>query len=158
MATKPKGNKNYTNGRASRWGNPVLRFASKVKWSLNKCLLWNGPINPVSGYASPFMGFGRTQAAHKWLYETLVGPVPKGFDLDHKCRVRHCVNPNHLEPVTRKENVRRGHGGRRFKAYQIVCKRGHTLDETNTYTRPSGERSCRECANSMKRKNRQNAK
>jgi hypothetical protein len=45
--------------------------------------------------------------AHRYAYEWLIGPIPIGLDLDHLCRTRECVNPNHLEPVTRKENIRR---------------------------------------------------
>ena len=138
----------------TRWGCPVKRFSTKVKWTKSGCLIWTGPINPVSRYASPFCGYGRTQAAHKWIYETLIGTVPKGLDLVHKCRVRHCVNVNHLEPVTRKENVTRGIGPvSRKRAYTIICKRGHAM-LGNTYIRPNGERSCMECARIVKRNGR----
>jgi hypothetical protein len=56
--------------------------------------------------------FGRNTRAHRVAYEALVGEIPAGLDLDHLCRVRHCVNPEHLEPVTRKENIRRGETGK----------------------------------------------
>ena len=48
--------------------------------------------------------------AHRWSYQHHIGPVPEGLVLDHLCRVRHCVNPDHLEPVTSRENTLRGEG------------------------------------------------
>lgn len=75
------------------------------------CWLWRG-TRGSSGYGQICIrGPHRTRAirgAHRVLYEMLRGPVPEGLELDHLCRVRHCVNPDHLEPVTRTENVRRG--------------------------------------------------
>jgi glycine/D-amino acid oxidase-like deaminating enzyme len=52
----------------------------------------------------------RSVLAHRWAYELAIGPIPEGLEIDHLCNVRSCVNPLHLEPVTHRENVRRGHG------------------------------------------------
>ncbi len=68
------------------------------------CWLWAGFIHPKNGYGSYRMN-GRTCGAHRASYELHVGPIPDGYDLDHLCRVRSCVNPSHLEPVTRRENL-----------------------------------------------------
>src|SRR6185369_17164459 len=70
------------------------------------CWLWTGPIKP-SGYPNVFEYRGARQPAHRHFYERFVGPIPVGLDLDHLCRTRRCVNPAHLEPVTRLENMRR---------------------------------------------------
>lgn len=88
---------------------------------------------------------GKTQIAHRFAYEELVGPIPKGLDLDHLCRVRNCVNPAHLEPVTRRVNLSRGMGQSAVACRTGLCKRGHSL--ANAYVRPNGRRDCRECAN-----------
>src|SRR4051812_43428872 len=70
------------------------------------CWLWAGAKND-RGY--PQVGHeGRTVYAHRLYYTLLVGAIPPGLDLDHLCRKRSCVNPQHLEPVTHAENVRRG--------------------------------------------------
>jgi len=62
--------------------------------------------------AKTSLGYGsfKGKGAHIWAWNHLVGPVPDGLELDHLCRVRHCVNPDHLEPVTHAENTRRGAG------------------------------------------------
>ena len=75
------------------------------------CLIWLGAVNN-GGYGKIRIGFRgegtyRIAYAHRVFYEYFVGPIPEGLDLDHKCRVRCCVNPAHLEPVTKKENVHR---------------------------------------------------
>lgn len=74
------------------------------------CWLWQGP-RVHNGYGIISIqgsGVKTTIRAHRYAYEALVGPIPEGLQLDHLCRVRRCVNPAHLEPVTARENVRRG--------------------------------------------------
>jgi hypothetical protein len=73
-----------------------------------RCWLYEGCLNPA-GYGVTNLG-GREDGealVHRLVYEELVGPIPAGLTLDHLCRVRNCVRPNHLEPVTQAENVRR---------------------------------------------------
>lgn len=79
------------------------------------CWAWQGSIAPN--------GYGKLGGswAHRLSYETFVGPIPEGLDLDHLCRNRGCVNPDHLEPVTRKENLRRGLRGKRPRRTCPVC-------------------------------------
>jgi hypothetical protein len=86
--------------------------------------------------------------AHRVAYESLVGPIPAGLELDHLCRVRDCVNPEHLEPVTSKENSRRADRSGVCRArYEgaAECKRGHAFDAANTRLTPEGWRRCRTC-------------
>ncbi len=88
------------------------------------CWRWTRGTN-ADGYAS----FGPVPA-HRAVYELLVGPIPPGHELDHLCRVRNCVNPHHLEPVTRSENRRRIHrqGPWELRRY---CRRGHAVTGRN---------------------------
>lgn len=131
---------------------PADRFWSKV----NK----NGPIHPTLGTpcwiwtASLNNGYGifsvqrsrgwAPMRAHRWAYEAMVGPIPEGLTLDHLCRNHPCVNPQHLEPVTRGENVLRGEGIAAINAKRTHCKRGHPFNAANTYLVKFG-RCCRVC-------------
>ena len=129
------------------------RFFAKVNWSgplpdynpsLGPCWIWTAATYR-NGYGS-FGTNGRnsgTRLVHRFAYELLVGPIPKGLDLDHLCRVRHCVRPKHLEPVTRLENVRRGNGGL-HQRQKTHCSNGHPFDKANTRNY-QGRRYCRTC-------------
>lgn len=92
---------------------PAERFWAKFRRHPETgCWLWTAAVDQTTGYAKFAPSAGRTVNAHRFAYELLVGPVPENLDLDHVkskgCRFRHCVNPMHLEPVTRQENLRRG--------------------------------------------------
>lgn len=131
---------------------PLLeRIRRRIKISPGGCWLWSGAIAP-NGYGSLGIGQRSLSAArkiyaHRLSYELHVGAIPEGLDLDHLCRVRHCVNPSHLEPVTRQENVRRGVGSNvgDYNGKKSHCVNGHAFDKVNTYLRPTGGRSCRAC-------------
>jgi hypothetical protein len=83
------------------------------------CWEWTGSLM-TDGYGQKCHG-GRYVAAHRLVYEALVGPVPEGLELDHLCGNPSCVNPDHLEPVTHQENMRRG----RNRYESMTRKRDH---------------------------------
>lgn len=125
------------------------------------CWLWLGYISPF-GYGSMKID-KKTNLAHRISYILFKGDIPEGLDLDHLCRNRACVNPDHLEPVTRSVNLRRGIGLPSKRALQTSCIHGHKFTEENTLKRVGrGEnRECRECARERKalyRSMRNNAK
>jgi hypothetical protein len=117
------------------------RISTKIAVDPNGCWLWTGA--KTRGYGSASFD-GRRYRAHRLTYELLVGPIPEGLTLDHLCRVTACVNPAHLEPVTQKENIRRGETGENMRS-KTHCPMGHPFDEKNTYLDPKGHRRCREC-------------
>lgn len=125
------------------WDQVRARIASSVAIERDGCWNWQKAIRND--------GYGRAlgEMAHRLSYLAHVGPIGKGLDLDHLCRNRSCVNPAHLEPVTRKENLRRGVGIQLQKeraAARSKCSSGHDLTIDNLYIRPSdGARLCREC-------------
>jgi HNH endonuclease len=107
---------------------------------LNKCWIWTGATND-DGYG--VVGIeGKIKYVHRVSFEAIVGPVPEELELDHLCKIRVCYNPNHLEPVTHLENVRRGES---FNRNKIVCKNGHEFTIENTVNRVTGGRYCRQC-------------
>lgn len=110
------------------------------------CWLWTG-TTLKTGYSYFYM-HGRARFGHRVSYVHHVGPVPDGLDLDHLCRVRRCVNPAHLEPVTRSVNILRGliPGIVRARSAAVThCPKGHEYTPENVYVDRNGCRMCREC-------------
>lgn len=111
------------------------------------CWFWLGAI--ASGYGHVRYQ-GRDQGAHRVFYELLRGPIPEGLTIDHLCRQPSCVNPDHLEPVTMRENVIRGTGPSAANARKTHCRNGHELNADNMFMR-RGTRQCRMCKNAYQR-------
>lgn len=107
------------------------------------CWIYAGYKAP-SGYGQVYINSRKGPVmAHRLVYETLVGEIPEGLQLDHLCRNRACVNPDHLEPVTQKVNILRGESPFALNAQRTHCVNGHELTSDNTYHRK--DRSTREC-------------
>lgn len=126
--------------------DPLARFWKYVN-KTDTCWLWTGHLDR-EGYGK-FRGASERVRAHKFAYESLVGPVPDGLVLDHVvargCTNRHCVNPAHLEPVTCGENIRRGRTGCAQTA-KTHCPQGHEYTPENTRISRRNERICKACA------------
>lgn len=120
----------------------------------NGCWLWNAATNS-KGYGVSWDG-SRTVYAHRYVYELLKSEIPEGLHIDHLCRVVNCVNPDHLEPVTCKENVRRGDVSLRHLS-KTHCPKGHPYSGNNLITEKNGWRKCRVCVNAGKRRRRENS-
>lgn len=113
------------------------------------CWLWLGEISHNGYGRMAFYGSYITKrAAHCVAYELFNGAIPEGLEIDHKCRVRCCVNPQHLEAVTHSVNVRRGISGpinaARHKA-KTHCPRGHEYTASNIYYTNKNARACKLC-------------
>ena len=119
------------------------RFLAKIVAYPHGCWIWQASTTH-NGYGQFWVG-GRMVKAHRFAYEMFVGPIPEGLELDHLCRVRNCVNPAHMEPVTHAENVRRGESFSAINAGKTHCPHGHAYDAENTYVKPNGWRHCRAC-------------
>lgn len=117
----------------------VITKIRKYIHQTGDCWVWTG-AKSSNGYGNYW-----NRGAHRVVYELLVGEIPKGKQLDHLCRNRSCVNPEHLEPVTQKENLLRGIGQCAINAKKTECKRGHIFSSENTYVW-RGKRICRECS------------
>ena len=139
------------------------RVEARIAKGADGCWCWAGPIqNKGYGYVSEKLPTGEwvKRLVHRLMFVWYVGEIPAGMELDHLCRNRRCVNPSHLEPVTRRENIRRGIGPSvtvaRIKS-RTTCPAGHPYDEANTYERKHGWRACRTCAKDRARKKRSTA-
>jgi hypothetical protein len=125
------------------------RFWPKVeRRGQQECWPWLASLR--NGYGQIYDGEDwrnpKALYAHRVAYGLMVGPIPKGMQLDHICRDRRCVNPAHLEPVTLAENLARGEGfGQRLYRQKTHCKHGHPFEGDNLYVAPDGHRVCKTC-------------
>lgn len=157
-------------GTCAPGGSTTLdRFWDKVRRSgEDDCWEWTAYTTP-RGYGHFAIRHGLKMLAHRFAYELLVGPIPEGLELDHTCHTkdpacvagdlcshRRCVNPAHLEPVTKRENGKRSRAGVFYSA-KTQCPSGHAYDEENTRWY-GGRRYCRACHRDRGRAARRAAK
>ncbi len=119
-------------------------FFSRVnKSGPNGCWLWTGPKNK-DGYGNHSENH-KVVKAHRWSYEYHKTPIPEGMQIDHICRNRACVNPDHMEVVTKKENTLRSLAPTAINARKTHCYKGHPFTKENTWISPEGWRYCKIC-------------
>ena len=116
------------------------RFWSKVERTDN---CWNWKASKKDGYGL-FRYNNKTGKAYRFAYELLIGEIPKDKQIDHLCRNHSCVNPQHLEVVSQKENIRRGFGVGVINAKKTHCPKGHEYSGENTGIH-RGQRYCKHC-------------
>lgn len=105
------------------------------------CIVWTGALNS-RGYGC-FAIQGKSYLAHRVAYEDAHGPIPDGMTIDHLCSQKRCVNPDHLEVVTRGENNRRGHS---LEVGMFCHGGGHLIESTaDLHLRPNGLKECLRC-------------
>lgn len=136
--------------------NPVTRSPERVfdYVDVGDCWEWQA-YKDKDGYGK-FRFDNKHHRAHRFVYELLVGDIPDGLVTDHLCKNTSCVNPDHLEPVTVAENLRRGESIQARNARKRECIRGHEYSEHGGMS-SDGYRFCRTCAREMKRERRAKA-
>lgn len=135
----------------------LRRFNSKWISTPDGCWRWTDVL-VANGYGYLGIGgrSGRKVQAHRLAYELFIGPIPDGLEIDHLCRNRWCVNPDHLEAVTRRTNLLRGNGQSAVNFRKTKCSRGHPLSgpKADVLIDYLGRRVCRVCRRQNDKKRR----
>lgn len=130
------------------------RLMEKVVVSDDGCWEWTGQTNG-RGYGVIWtMRHQNKEYVHRLSYEFVHGPIPAGLEIDHLCRNRGCVNPAHLEAVTRRVNQLRGYSVSGRNARKTHCPKGHEFTPENTYFPPTGGRQCVQCRREYREEHR----
>ena len=130
----------------------IERFSEKYEQITESgCWIWTAFLNKAGYGRFHVDSIIKSRLAHRISYELVHGKTDS--HLDHLCRVRCCVNPDHLEPVTPKENAIRGMTGKHHKA-KTHCPQGHLYEGKNLYQSAKGYRSCLVCINKRKNERR----
>lgn len=138
-------------GKKAKPGTPMdERLMLHVRKDENGCWLWTAHTNN-KGYGKVMVGgkSGKLKYAHRVSYETFVGPIPAGLEIDHLCRVPSCINPAHLEPVTPQENTLRGNSPGARALRRENCLHGHPYSEHGHVS--AGRRICLVCRDAYQR-------
>jgi hypothetical protein len=120
------------------------RFWSRIVVADDGCWHWLG-AKTWHGYGVVRWQGNENARVHRVIHELLVGVIPEGLQIDHLCRVRHCVNPAHMELVTSRENTMRGEGPTAANSRKTHCSEGHEFTPENTIQRARGWRGCVRC-------------
>lgn len=131
----------------------ALRLIESIELDGSGCWLWTRALDR-HGYGR-IKEAGQAMTSVRAAYLSFVGPLAPGYEPDHLCRVRRCVNPAHLEAVTKAENCLRGESFAAVNARKTHCPNGHAYDDANTYVLPNGHRGCKACRRGASRAYRQ---
>jgi hypothetical protein len=164
-------NKHYL--RLWKYGSPYITHTT-YKFELLDRLAANSQEDPETGcvvwqLALTKAGYARIEMApekrkvfvHRIVYELNVGPIPEGMVIDHLCRNRACINYEHLEVVTIRENTLRGEGASAENAKKIECRNGHEFTDDNIQWvkgKYGPERRCKECTREVRRRGKEKKK
>jgi hypothetical protein len=127
--------------------NPTLFWSKVDRRGDDECWMWTG-ARSAKGY-----GHTRDGLAHRAAFRLVVGEIPDGYQLHHRCGTKACVNPRHLTLVTSGEHADL-HDNGWWHAAKTHCPHGHPYDEANTYVSPSGARHCRICHQAAKQRHK----
>lgn len=147
-----------TRSKSNYWEIDMTDYERFMKYVMpvteTGCWLWTGGLQG-NGYGhfnlKKINGIQPKILAHRWSYKYHKGPIEDGLELDHICSIKSCVNPEHLRPVTHKENCIKSNAARKNKN---ICIRGHKFTPENTYERNDGRRTCRICLRNNRREYR----
>jgi hypothetical protein len=137
-----RGHGKYCSRECRAGGSLYERIDARIE-KVGDCWICRGRTNG-RGYAMITDG-GKSLLVHQVMYQRYRGEIPIGLEPDHTCRLTLCVNPDHLEPVTHRENILRGTSPAALNAQKSHCPSGHAYDTENTRHTPGGGRICRAC-------------
>lgn len=137
--------------KRNRKRKPLEDKLKNYQLNENGCWVWLGCKSNI-GYGKVLIE-GENTLAHRFFYLTLKGPIPEGLCLDHLCRNRACVNPDHLEPVTPGENTLRGVGPSALNRKKTHCLKGHPFDPSPVISKTGFNRGriCKICKRDFNR-------
>jgi hypothetical protein len=133
--------------------SPEQRFWAKVSApDSDGCWNWNGSTSKKTGYGQFALDNKTPLLVHRIAYSLLRGEIPPKMTIDHLCRNRRCVNPDHMDICTRGENTMRGNTITAANLRKTHCGKGHPYSGENLIVKAEGFRRCRQCHAEWNRK------